>query len=49
VTRLGAEAQPGSPTIIELGAHLRQRLSIVLLPFAVTQASNTLLTGLPRI
>jgi TolB-like protein len=33
VTRLGAEAQPGSPTITELGAHLRQRLSIVLLPF----------------
>ena len=33
VTRLGADAQSASPTITELGAHLQQRLSIVVLPF----------------
>ena len=33
VTRLGADAQSASPTITEPGAHLQQRLSIVVLPF----------------
>ena len=33
VTRLDADAQPAPPTISELGAHPRQRLSIVILPF----------------
>ena len=33
VSRLGADAQSASPTITELGAHLQQRLSIVVLPF----------------
>lgn len=33
VTRLGADAQPASPTIPEVSAHPRERLSIVVLPF----------------
>ena len=33
VTRLGANAQPASPTIAELNAHPQRHLSIVVLPF----------------
>src|SRR5205085_9851790 len=33
VARLGAYAQPAPPTIAEVGAYPRERLSIVVLPF----------------